>query len=52
MAVQVTFAEVLDHLPETFTMELYRRKCDAVYQHVYDSYYGSGRSIYAKAGYP
>jgi type I restriction enzyme, R subunit len=49
-AVRVTIAEVLDYLPETFTMELYRRKCDAIYQHVYDSYYGSGRSIYAKAG--
>jgi type I restriction enzyme R subunit len=24
-------------------------KCEAVYQHVYDSYYGAGRSVYAVA---
>ena len=38
---------VLDELPEAFDKGLYQQKCDAVYQHVYDSYYGSGRSVYA-----
>ncbi len=27
--------------------DLYAKKCDTVYQHVYDSYYGGGRSVYA-----
>ncbi len=26
-----------------------RAKCEAVYQHVYDSYYGAGGSVYALA---
>jgi len=26
-------------------------KCASVYQHVYDSYFGAGRSIYQGAGY-
>ena len=39
----------VDKLPATRTDETYWRKCDVVYQHVYDSYYGSGRSIYAEA---
>ena len=36
-----------DELPRVFTKDLYQQKCDAVYQHVYDSYYGSGKSLYA-----
>jgi type I restriction enzyme R subunit len=41
-----TVREVLDELPRTFTPELYQQKCDSVYQHVYDSYPGEGKSIY------
>jgi hypothetical protein len=41
--------EVLEELPPTYTDEMYLRKSDAVYQHVCRSYYGSGRSIYARA---
>ena len=41
-----TVREVLDELPRTFTQELYQQKCDSVYQHVYDSYPGEGKSIY------
>ncbi len=47
--VRVAIEESLDELPENFTSDLYRAKCEVVYQHVYDSYYGSGESIYAKA---
>ncbi len=45
-AVQLTIEELLDKLPETYDTEAYQEKCQQVYQHVYDSYYGSGRSIY------
>jgi type I restriction enzyme R subunit len=48
-AVRLTIEETLDHLPKIYIKDLYRTKCDTVYQHIYDSYYGSGRSIYAKA---
>ena len=39
----------LDQLPDDFSKDIYGQKCDMVYQHVYDSYYGPDRSIYAIA---
>ena len=39
----------LDRLPEAFTRQLYVQKCDAVYQHVFDSYWDDGRSVYDHA---
>jgi len=48
--VRVTIEDVLDKgLPEKFTPDLYRQKCDVLYQHFYDSYSGEGKSIYAKS---
>ena len=44
--VYTTVKTVLDELPRAYTPELYQQKCDTVYQHVYDSYQGEGRSIY------
>ncbi len=44
--VYTTVKNVLDELPRAYTRELYDQKCDTVYQHVYDSYQGEGRSIY------
>jgi type I restriction enzyme, R subunit len=35
--VRVTIDDILDRgLPETFTRELYKQKCDVIYQHFYD----------------
>jgi type I restriction enzyme R subunit len=48
-AVRVAIEEKLDQLPEIFTKEIFQKKCDAVYQHVFESYYGHGRSIYTAA---
>jgi type I restriction enzyme R subunit len=48
-AVRVTVEEILDRLPEKFTRQLYAQKCDAVYQHVFDSYWDDGRSVYESA---
>jgi type I restriction enzyme R subunit len=48
-AVKLAIEEALDRLPQRYTPELYRQKCEAVYLHVYDAYYGAGRSIYAQA---
>jgi type I restriction enzyme R subunit len=48
-AVRLCIEQILDRLPLSYARELYRKKCEAVYQHVYDSYFGEGRSIYATA---
>jgi type I restriction enzyme R subunit len=48
-AVRVTVEDKLDKLPRVFTREIYTRKCDAVYQHIFESYFGEGRSVYAAA---
>lgn len=48
--VEVAIKDVLDKLPQSYTTELYEQKCHEVYQHVYESYYGQGRSIYDSAG--
>lgn len=48
--VLFTIETILDEmLPRTYTPEIYRQKCDVIYQHVYDSYYGAGKSIYTHA---
>lgn len=48
--VLITVRNMLSEgLPRIYTTELYERKCDEVYQHIYDSYYGQGQSIYAAA---
>ncbi|MFQ5824656.1 MAG: type I restriction enzyme endonuclease domain-containing protein, partial [bacterium] len=48
-SVRLCIEEILDQLPKKFTKELFLQKCDVVYQHVYESYYGAGRSVYALA---
>jgi type I restriction enzyme R subunit len=48
--VRVTIEKMLDHgLPRAYTPELFEQKTTAVFQHVYDAYYGAGRSVYAAA---
>ena len=48
--VRVTIEDVLDKgLPGIYTPELYNKKCDVIYQHIYDSYYGAGKSAYYSA---
>ena len=46
-AVRYTVETVLDHLPRTYTPDLYDKKCEQVYQHVFDSYSGQGQGIYS-----
>jgi type I restriction enzyme R subunit len=45
-AVRVAIEDELDKLPAAYTEVLYAEKCDLVYQHVYESYWGEGQSIY------
>ena len=48
-AVRLTVNEILDGLPECYTPKIYDQRCEAVYQHIYESYYGDGNSIYGVA---
>ncbi len=44
--VQVAIEKKLDELPEKYNKDLYDEKCNQVFEHVYDSYYGNGESVY------
>ena len=46
--VRLTIEETLDMLPNAYGKDLYERKCEVVYQHVYDSYYGGNQGVYAR----
>ena len=47
--VRLAVENILDKgLPQPYTPELFNQKSEAVYQHIYDSYYGEGRSIYTQ----
>ncbi len=47
--VKETVSNILDDgLPQPYTPALFNQKSEAVYQHIYDSYYGEGKSIYTK----
>lgn len=47
--VKLSIEDALDQLPRAYTKELYQQKCEVVYHHIFESYYGSGQSIYAQA---
>ncbi len=46
-SVKLCIEEMLEKLPSVFTPEIYHQKCNLIYQHVYEAYYGSGSGIYA-----
>ena len=47
--VKETVNNILDdELPQPYTPDLFNRKSEAVYQHIYESYYGEGKSVYAE----
>jgi type I restriction enzyme R subunit len=48
-AVRVAIEETLDRLPGAYTRQIYAQKCDTVYQHVFDSYWDDGHSVYELA---
>lgn len=46
--VRMTIETQLDGgLPRAYTPQIFGKKCERTYQHVYDSYYGGGQSVYA-----
>jgi type I restriction enzyme, R subunit len=48
-AVEVCIQDMLDRLPPAYSPAIYQQKCGLVYQHVYDSYFGEGHSIFPPA---
>jgi len=46
-SVKLCIEEILENLPPIFSTEIYHQKCSLIYQHIYESYYGSGMSVYA-----
>ncbi|MEO8398555.1 MAG: type I restriction endonuclease subunit R [Ignavibacteriaceae bacterium] len=45
--VLVTIRTILDkQLPRSYTTEFYNQACDRVYEHIYENYFGDGKSIY------
>jgi type I restriction enzyme R subunit len=49
-AVELAIQDLVWQLPKCYTDTLCKQKSAAIYQHVYDSYYGAGQSVYAVAG--
>ncbi len=48
--VRVTIEKILDEgLPRAYTPEIFELKTTAVFQHVYDSYFGTNLSVYGVA---
>ena len=44
--VKESINDTLVSLPESYYDELYDKICEVVYRHIYESYYGSGQSVY------
>ena len=47
-SVKLCIEEILENLPSVFSNEIYNQKCNLIYQHIYESYYGGGMSIYSQ----
>ncbi len=49
--VRLAIEDTLDQgLPRAYTPELYQGKCAALFEHVYESYYGEGDGVFSNAG--
>jgi type I restriction enzyme R subunit len=45
--VRLEIEDTLDALPEAYDRKIYAEKCSSVFEHVYESYAGEGRSVYS-----
>ena len=46
--VLLTIQKILDeYLPKVYKAQIFQDKCAKVYEHIYENYYGQGRSIYS-----
>jgi len=50
-AVRLCIEQMVEQLPTPpFTPNLYQEMSDATYQHIYEAYFGEGKSIYEHVG--
>ena len=47
--VRYEIEDTLEGLPETYTKEVFATKADALFEHVYESYFGDGRSAFGSS---
>jgi type I restriction enzyme R subunit len=48
--VRLAIEDTLDEgLPCAYTQQLYQTKCNTLFEHVYESYFGDGDSVYRDA---
>jgi len=47
--VRIQIEDTLDSLPRVYSKETYQTKCNALFEHVYESYMGDGKSSYTEA---
>jgi type I restriction enzyme R subunit len=45
--MKMKIEDILDGLPEAYSPEAYREKCDAIFEHIYEGYPEKGKGIYA-----
>lgn len=46
--VLLTIQQALDsYLPQSYTPDLFQDKCAQVYEHIYENYYGDGKSLFS-----
>ena len=49
--VRITIEDALgEGLPDAYTDDVYKKKSDALFEHVYEAYQGEGRSVFRNAG--
>ena len=47
--VKIAIEDTLDEgLPRAYSKDIYSAKCDVLFEHVYESYFGDGGSVYAQ----
>jgi type I restriction enzyme R subunit len=47
--VRIEIEDALESLPRAYTDDLFRTKCGALFEHVYEAYAGDGRSVFTEA---
>ena len=45
----IEIEDVLENLPRAYSDDLFRTKCGALFEHVYEAYAGDGRSVFSAA---
>jgi len=46
--VQLTIQQILDKgLPSIYTPAVFQNKCERIYEHIYENYFGDGKSVYS-----